>query len=113
MAGLVAYDQQRFEDAAIAWQTAAIRGDAAAARNLGHMYRWGVGVAEDAGLAAEWYQRSADGGLGRAAYNLGVLYRMGGTGLAADQKQSVYWLTQAREMGVPQASDLLERGVQP
>lgn len=112
-AGLRAYDGQRYEEAAITWQTAALLGDAAAARNLGHLYRWGLAVEEDAGLAADWYRRAAEGGLGRAAYNLGALYLKGGPGLAPDPLQAVRWLERARELGVAQAGDLLERAGAP
>lgn len=46
-AGLTAYDDGDYRKAVDAWQKAVDLGDIAAARNLGHLYRRGLGVTQD------------------------------------------------------------------
>lgn len=106
-AGLQAYDQGHYAEAAEEWRAAADAGDLAAARNLGHLYRRGQGVAQDGAAAAESYKIAAEGGLALAQYNLGTLYIQGGPNLPKDRNAAVYWLTLAAQAGVPQAAEAL------
>ena len=52
-------------------------GYAPAQCNLGFFYDRGVGVAEDAAKAVEWYERAAEQGYPRAQCNLGYCYESG------------------------------------
>jgi TPR repeat protein len=46
-------------------------------RNLGWLYRDGLGVAQDYGLAREWYEKAAAAGNVPATTDLGWLYQKG------------------------------------
>jgi len=97
-AGLRAYQAGDHRSAYQQWMQLAEAGDPAAMRNVGHLYRWGHGVAQDPATAAEWYRRAADLGLDRAQANLGMMY-LEGQGVEQDGGQAAYWLSQAAIQG--------------
>jgi uncharacterized protein len=105
--GLAAYDQGRYAEAADRWQRAAEQGDIAAARNLGHLYRHGLGVEQDLPIALAWYQVAADAGLATAQYNVGMLYLQGGPKLDKDRLGAIYWLGLAGQAGIEPAAKAL------
>ena len=82
----------------------AIKGDAAAQNNLGHMYMDGRGVEQDPAKAVYWYHQAAVRGYRAAEVNLGVAY-LYGRGTKKDKPQACYWFAQARAKGSPEASD--------
>ena len=107
--GLAAFHETMHADAARQWQRAAELGDGEAARNLGHLYRQGLGVEADGHIAAAWYQVAADAGVISAEYNLGMLYLRGGTGLPVDRDEGLKRLTKAAAAGYIPAKAELDR----
>src|SRR6185295_19171805 len=55
----------------------AAHGSARAQTQLGYRYQNGIGVPQDYGLAADWYNRAAERGEPRAQHLLGLLYDKG------------------------------------
>ncbi|WP_161539573.1 SPOR domain-containing protein [Paramagnetospirillum kuznetsovii] len=108
--GLAAFHEGYYKEASIRWERAAHFGDGEAARNLGHLYRQGLGVDQDAAIAVAWYQIAADAGVVSAQYNLGMLYMSGGApNLAPNPSVGMYWLNKAAAAGLPPAKAELER----
>ncbi|WP_254432530.1 SPOR domain-containing protein [Magnetospirillum sp. SS-4] len=107
--GLAAFHEGYHKEAASRWERAAHFGDMDAARNLGHLYRQGLGVERDSHAALAWYRMAADADMPAAQYNLGMLYLNGGPDLPADRDQGLVWLTRAAEAGLKPARDELER----
>ncbi len=101
-AGLKAYDAGDYATAAREWRRDADKGDLAAQRNLGHLYRWGKGVEQDLAQAARWYRRAAVAGFDRAQINLALLH-LNGQGVKLDEAEGVRWLTRAADAGNPEA----------
>jgi hypothetical protein len=97
-AGVAAYDDGDFATALAEWLPLARDGDPAAQRNIGHLYRNGLGVDRDPAYAAEWYERAANAGLSRAQANLGALY-LTGDGVAQDFSEAARWFTAASVQG--------------
>ena len=93
-AGVAAYDRGEFALAREIWLPWAHTGDPAAQRNLAHLYRMGLGVAQNFAQAATWYRLAADNGLTRAQANLAAMY-LRGQGVEKDAKQAAYWFTAA------------------
>jgi localization factor PodJL len=58
-------------------RAAALKGDAAAAYEIGQRYSEGKGVAVDLDEAAKWYNRAAQAGLIPAVFRLGTFYEKG------------------------------------
>lgn len=96
--GVAAYDAGDYAAAYERWLPLAKQGDAAAQRNLGHLYRRGLGVARDALTAARWYRLAANQGLARAQANLAMMY-LAGDGVDQDDQEAVYWLRRAAVQG--------------
>jgi TPR repeat protein len=112
--GLAAFHENLHADAARQWQRAAELGDGEAARNLGHLYRQGLGVEADGHIAAAWYQVAADAGVISADYNLGMLYLRGGTGLPSDSVEGLARLRKAAAAGyIPAKAELDRLAAQP
>lgn len=107
--GLAAFHEGFHAEAAARWERAARFGDIDAARNLGHLYRQGLGVEQDSHIAVAWYQVAADAGMPAAQYNLGMLHLNGGPNLPPDRDRGMAWLTRAAEAGLKPARLELER----
>lgn len=107
--GLAAYHEGFYKEAAARWERATQYGDGEAARNLGHLYRQGLGVEQDAAIALAWYQVAADAGVVSAQYNLGMLYLKGGPNLAPNRQAGLLWLNKAAAAGLLPAQAELER----
>ena len=58
--GNAAYDNKDYATARMEWQPLAEQGNVAAQFNMGILYRNGLGVEKDPGLAARWYRKAAD-----------------------------------------------------
>lgn len=97
-AGVKAYEAGDYKAAFDAWLPLAERGDVAAMRNLGHLYRWGQGVEADPGKAIHWYRRAAETGFARAQANLGAIY-LQGDGVAVDYAEAHKWFDAAARQG--------------
>ncbi len=108
-AALTSYNDGRYDEALASWRRAAEFGDGEAARNLGHMYRQGLGVEADLPIALAWYQVAADAGVVSAQYNLGMVYLGGGPGVPKDRLAALHWLNAAAAAGVLPARWQLDR----
>ena len=96
--GVRAYNSGDYAAAHAAWMPLAQAGDAAAARNLGHLYRTGRGVARDLARALRWYRRAADQGFAGAQANLGDMFARG-QGVATDYAAAAVWFHRAAVQG--------------
>jgi TPR repeat protein len=96
--GADAYDRGDYAGAYEIWLPLARDGDPAAQRNIGHLYRLGLGVAQDFVAAASWYRRAADNGLARAQANLAMMY-MRGQGVDEDASEAARWFALAAIQG--------------
>ncbi|MBT4485958.1 MAG: sel1 repeat family protein [Rhodospirillaceae bacterium] len=96
--GVAAYDRGEFPRAREIWLPWAHKGDPAAQRNLAHLYRMGLGVAQDFTQAAAWYRLAADNGFPRAQANLAAMY-LRGQGVVESAREAAYWFTAAATAG--------------
>jgi TPR repeat protein len=96
--GTLAYRWGDYERAYNEWLPLARAGNAAAQRNVGHLYRLGLGVPKDLRVATDWYRLAANQGLSRAQANLGVMY-LRGEGIARDLIKAADWFNKAAEQG--------------
>lgn len=94
--------QESFADDFSATLTKAEQGDAYAQVNLGIMYEFGKGVAQDYYEAVKWYRLAAEQGEAIAQYNLGYMYEYG-RGVAKDYTQAMRWYRQAADQGLKPA----------
>ena len=92
--GVAAYDRGDFVAAYDEWLPLARGGDPAAQRNIGHLYRRGQGVPQDAAVAVNWYVRAAEAGLARAQANLANMY-LRGEGVRRDERAAAVWFQRA------------------
>jgi len=72
-----AYDRGDYAKAFVIWKELADDGDIAAMRNVGQLYRRGLGVERDPVMAFRYYGRAAELGLATAMANVGVMYVTG------------------------------------
>ena len=96
--GVRAYNSGDYAAAHAAWLPLAEAGEPAAARNLGHLYRTGRGVARDLAQALRWYRRAADQGFAGAQANLGDMFARG-QGVATDYAAAAVWFHRAAVQG--------------
>ncbi len=81
-----------------ALRTAAMKGDATAAYEIGLRFAEGKGVATNYDEAAKWYDRAAQAGVVPATFRLGTLYEKG-LGVKKDADIARRYYTQAAERG--------------
>ena len=79
-------------------RTAAMKGDANAAYEIGVRFAEGKGVAANYDEAAKWYDRAAQAGVVPATFRLGTLYEKG-LGVKKDADIARRYYTQAAERG--------------
>jgi len=82
-AAVAAYDRADYDRARMLWEEALSQGDWEAARNLGTIYRRGLGVPADPGRAATYYKGAAEHGVIGAEVNLAEMY-FAGAGVTRD-----------------------------
>lgn len=87
-----AHRQGDYQTAAKLWRPLAEKGLVNAQFNLGQMYRFGDGVAQDYAEALKWYRKAAEQGDKASQFNLGSMY-LNGEGVAKDEKEAHRWLT--------------------
>ncbi len=97
-AGVTAYKLGDYATALREWRPLAKQGNAKAQYNLGHMYRYGLGVPQDDAEAWGWWRKAAWQGNAGAQSNLGVMYRKG-QGVPQDDAEAVGWWRKAAEQG--------------
>ncbi|QPF91433.1 SEL1-like repeat protein [Bradyrhizobium commune] len=79
-------------------RTAALKGDATAAYEIGVRFAEGKGVVSNYDEAAKWYDRAAQAGVVPATFRLGTLYEKG-LGVKKDADIARRYYTQAAERG--------------
>ncbi len=79
-------------------RTAAMKGDATAAYEIGVRFAEGKGIAANYDEAAKWYDRAAQAGVVPATFRLGTLYEKG-LGVKRDVDIARRYYTQAAERG--------------
>ena len=94
--GVAAYSINNYQAAIEFWTPIAERGDSLAQYNLGVVYEYGEGVAQDPKAAVKWYTLAAEQGDTTAQFNLGLIYR-NGKGIPQNYKTAVKWYTFAAE----------------
>ncbi|MBE7561938.1 sel1 repeat family protein [Acidithiobacillus sp. HP-6] len=70
--------------------------------SIGTRCALGDGVPQNYTLAAQWFEKSAMHGYGKAEYNLGMQYYFG-QGVPKDLIKAAYWWNKAAELGVSAA----------
>ena len=98
--GIKLYEHKAYTRAAIAFQSAALRGNSEAQRRLGFMYYQGEGVTQDNNKAVILFEQSADAGDILSASNLAKMYEFG-MGVAQDDARAAAWYQKAANMGDP------------
>jgi TPR repeat protein len=96
--GVKAYEAGEYQVAFDEWLPLARNNDPAAMRNLGHMYRRGLGVEQDYKQALNWYKRAATIGFDRAQANVAGMY-LNGEGVDQDYEQAAMWFARAAQQG--------------
>lgn len=76
----------------------ALEGNPQAQYELGQMYEFGRGVAQDYQAAMTWYAKSAEQNYAAAQYAIGLLYEHG-RGVEADASIAATWYSKAAEQG--------------
>jgi TPR repeat protein len=104
--GLVAYQQERFDQAFDLLQSSAKKGNARAWHLLGTMYQVGVGVEKDEYMAIHWFKKAADAGVVEAQFQLGLMY-LSGQGVTSNDEMALHWICKASDKGYPQAKETL------
>ena len=84
------------------FQTGADRGDAISMANLGKLYQYGQGVAQDDVKARDWYEKAAANGYANAMFSLGGLYESGAGG-AQDYAKAREWYEKGADEGEAEA----------
>ena len=90
------------------WQRAADGGNSYAQSQMGDCFFNGLGVKQDIDKAAEYYTMAADANIANAQYRLGLLYYYG-QGVDADRTHAKLLLQKARDGGMREAKDFLEK----
>lgn len=98
--------KRKLADEAHLAQLRANQGDANAEYELGRMYFWGRGVAQDYAAADYWYQKAADHGFTKGEDGIGALYYYG-HGLSQSYSQAVVWYRKAADQGDAIAQEAL------
>jgi len=105
-AGLAARGEGHEAEAFRHFLTAAERGHAGAAYEVGLAYTNGLGTEQNNDAAAEWFNKAAAGGEPRAQYLIGAAY-YNGLGVERDYETAVAYLGEAAVQGHADAQFLL------
>lgn len=90
------------------WKDAADAGNIYAISQMGDCYYFGVGTEKDMAKAVEYYTQAADHNIANAQYRLGLLY-YSGNGVKQDQTYAKLLMQKARDGGMTEAKDFLEK----
>jgi hypothetical protein len=102
-----AYNRGDYKGAYIRWLEMADHGDAYAQKNLGLLFYYGHGVAQDFAQAADWYKRAAERGHPSAQNNLSIMYALG-QGVERDFVEALKWAGLAAGQGFDKSLKLIE-----
>ncbi len=100
--GWEAHDRGDYVKAFQLWLPLAEQGQVTAQINIGVMYDYGKGVAQDYESAAKWYRAAALQDHVIAQYNLGIFLSEGKIEVS-DEEDAVYWLRKAANQGYADA----------
>ncbi len=95
---VTAYEAGEYNTAYEEWLPLAQSNDPAAMRNIGHLFRRGLGVDQDFEQALSWYKRAADMGFDRAQANVATMY-LKGEGVKQDYEEASEWFSKAARNG--------------
>lgn len=90
------------------WKDAADAGNIYAISQMGDCYYFGVGTEKDVAKAVEYLTQAADHNIANAQYRLGLLYYTG-NGVKQDQTYAKLLMQKARDGGMTEAKDFLEK----
>lgn len=90
------------------WQRAAEGGNAYAQSQMGDCYFYGIGGQQDMEKAVQYYTMASDANIANAQYRLGLLYYYG-QGVEADRTHAKLLMQKARDGGMKEAQDFLEK----
>ncbi|MBL4906876.1 MAG: sel1 repeat family protein [Sneathiella sp.] len=93
-----AYETGNYTEAYDEWLPLARSNDPAAMRNIGHLYRRGLGVEQNFKKALSWYKQAAEMGFDRAQANLATMY-LKGEGVDQNYKKASEWFSRAARNG--------------
>jgi len=96
--GIAAWQAGNYEGAVAAWRPLAEAGNADAQFNLAQAYRLGRGVAQNLGLAEQWFERAARQRHEQAGASLGLLLFQNGRA-----REAMPWIQAAALRGDPRA----------
>jgi len=97
------------ENAAVSWwKAAADQGNAYAMAQMGDCYYFGLGVEKDLSKAVEYYTPAIEKNISSALYRLGILYYTG-EGVDKDQAYAELLMRKARDAGMKEAQDFLDK----
>ncbi|MEX6315486.1 tetratricopeptide repeat protein [Providencia manganoxydans] len=100
--GLLAQNQQKYEEAARWYRQGAEQGDAYCQYGLGFLYERGLGVKQDYKQAKAWYSEAAEQGQSYGQFALGMFYH-DGLGGDVDYKKAREWYEESAQQGVASA----------
>lgn len=106
--GVAAYDAGDYAKAAKYWEPLADRYDLAAMRNMGNLYRRGLGVEKDPEKALAFYEAAAKRGFAPAQYAAAMMH-VSNDGVVYNGEQAIIWLTRAAKAGFEPAKAQLQR----
>ena len=90
------------------WKEAADAGNIYAISQMGDCYYYGIGTEKDLTKAMEYLAHAADHNIANAQYRLGLLYYTG-NGVKQDQTYAKLLMQKARDGGMTEAKDFLEK----
>ncbi len=93
------YPEKNYARALELYQRLAAAGHTGAMGNLGLMYQYSHGVAEDYASAKRWFEKAGDAGDRDGYRRIGVLYREGGPGLERNYASAKRWYEKAIAAG--------------
>ena len=104
----VAYEREDYATALKLWRPLADQGHPHAQKELGTMYRFGLGVPKDKSEAIKWFRLAADAGNVYAQSILGFMYA-DGEGVPKNDAEAVKWYRLAADQGQDLAQYVLGR----
>lgn len=103
---------EKDEKAAVEWwRAAAEAGNAYAMAQMGDCYYFGLGVEKNLARAIDFYTPAADKNITSALYRLGILYYTG-NGVDQDQTYAKLLMQKARDGGMQEAQEFLNKNFQ-
>lgn len=106
--GVKAYDARDYAKAARYWGPLADRYDLAAMRNMGNLYRLGLGVEKNPVKALAYYEAAAKRGFAPAQYAAALMH-VSNDGIPYNGERAIMWLSRAAQNGFQPAQAQLQR----